>query len=193
MVSGLRQKCVKTLLMYYYGILYYTFVKSRPNTGVSIMASYHHGLTTMSFSARVIALRKQKSMTQQGLAEASGIHVQQIKRYEAGHAQPTAEALKKLVLALHATADFLLFEEGEREPEDDLKLRFEAIAAMPAQEQDIAKAVLDAIIVKSQVTGTLERVARPAAKGKAVAVGKAAPVRAVKPASTARRLAHAGR
>ena len=173
--------------MYYYGILYYTFIKSPSNTGVSIMASPHHRLTTMSFSARVIALRKQKSMTQQGLAEASGIHVQQIKRYEAGHAQPTAEALKKLALALHATADFLLFEEGEREPEDDLKLRFEAIAAMPAQEQDIAKAVLDAIIVKSQVTGALERVARPAAKG------KAAPARAVKPVATARRLAHAGR
>ncbi len=151
------------------------------------MAFLHHWLTTMSFSARVIALRKQKGLTQQSLAAASGIHVQQIKRYEAGHAQPTAEALKRLTLALHVTADFLLFEEGEREPDDDLKLRFEAIAAMPAQDQDIAKAVLDAIIVKNQVAGALERVARPAAKG------KAAPVRTVKPASATRRLAHAGR
>ena len=95
--------------------------------------------------------------------------------------------MKRLTLALHVTADFLLFEEGEREPGDDLKLRFEAIAAMPAQEQDIAKAVLDAMIVKNQVAGALERVAKPAAQA------KAAPVRAVKPVSTARRLAHAGR
>jgi len=123
----------------------------------------------MSFSARVIALRKQRGLTQQGLSDVSGIHVQQIKRYEAGNAQPTAEALKRLALALHVTSDALLFEEGEREPDDDLKLRFEAIAAMLPEEQEVAKAVLDAIIVKSQVTGALERVGKPAAKAKKTA------------------------
>ncbi len=130
------------------------------------MAYLYHWLATMSFSARVISLRKQKGLTQQGLADTSGIHVQQIKRYEAGHAQPTAEALKKLALALHVTSDALLFEAGEREPDDDLKLRFEAVAAMLPEEQAVAKAVLDAIIVKSQVASTLERVGKPAAKGK---------------------------
>jgi transcriptional regulator with XRE-family HTH domain len=128
------------------------------------MGYLHHWFLTMSFSARVITLRKRKGLTQQSLADVSGIHVQQIKRYEAGHAQPTAEALKKLALALHVTTDTLLFEEGEREPDDDLKLRFEAIAAMLPEEQEIAKAVLDAIIVKSQVTGALERVGKTAAK-----------------------------
>ena len=102
--------------------------------------------------------QQQKGLTQQGLADASGIHGQQIKHYEAGSAQPTAEALKKLALALHASTDFLLFEEGEREPDDDMKLRFEAIAAMRPEEQEVAKAVLDAIIVKSQVAGALARV-----------------------------------
>ena len=130
------------------------------------MAYLHHWFVTMSFSARVIVLRKQRGLTQQSLADASGIHVQQIKRYEAGHAQPTAEALKKLALALHVTSDALLFEEGEREPDDDLKLRFEAIAAMLPEEQEVAKAVLDAIIVKSQVTGALARVNAPAVKEK---------------------------
>jgi len=120
----------------------------------------NHWLLTMSFSARVIFLRKQRGMTQQSLADTSGVHVQQIKRYEAGSAQPTAEALKKLALALHVTSDALLFDAGEREPDDDLKLRFEAIAAMLPEEQEIAKAVLDAIIVKSQVSGALERVGK---------------------------------
>lgn len=118
----------------------------------------------MSFSARIIALRKQRGLTQQSLADTSGIHVQQIKRYEAGHAQPTADALKRLALALHVTSDTLLFEEGEREPDDDLKLRFEAISAMLPGEQEVAKAVLDAIIVKSQVTGALERVNQSTSK-----------------------------
>lgn len=128
------------------------------------MAYLFHWIASMSFSARIIALRKQRGLTQQSLADTSGIHVQQIKRYEAGHAQPTADALKRLALALHVTSDTLLFEEGEREPDDDLKLRFEAISAMLPGEQEVAKAVLDAIIVKSQVTGALERVNQSTSK-----------------------------
>jgi hypothetical protein len=34
------------------------------------MAYLHHWLVTMSFSARVIAMRKQKGLTQQSLADA---------------------------------------------------------------------------------------------------------------------------
>ncbi|MBS9430943.1 helix-turn-helix domain-containing protein [Photorhabdus akhurstii] len=121
----------------------------------------------MSFSQRVIELRKKRNLTQQGLSDATGIHVQQIKRYEAGSSQPTADALKRLAVVLQVTSDFLLFEPGEREPEDDgLKLRFEAVAALPVEEQEIAKAVLDAMIVKSQVSQTIARVAKPAAKEK---------------------------
>ena len=133
------------------------------------MAYLYHWCVNMSCSARVFTLRKKKGLTQQSLADAADIHVQQIKRYEAGHAQPTADALKKLALALHVTTDTLSFEEGEREPDDDLKLRFEAICAMLPKEQEVAKAVLDAIIVKSQATGALERVGKPAAKEKKVA------------------------
>lgn len=114
------------------------------------MAYLQHWLITMSFSARVIAMRKQRALTQQGLADASGIHVQQIKRYEAGNAQPTAEALKKLALALHVTSDFLLFEEGERGPSDDLALQFEAVSHMPDEEKRIIKALLDGMIIKYQ-------------------------------------------
>ncbi|WP_415378145.1 MULTISPECIES: helix-turn-helix domain-containing protein [Enterobacterales] len=121
------------------------------------MVTIHDWLITMSFSLRVTELRKKRGLTQQGLSDATGIHVQQIKRYEAGSSQPTAEALKKLAVVLHVTSDFLLFEPGEREPEDDLKLRFEAVAAMPFEEQEVAKAVLDAIIVKSQVSQTMAR------------------------------------
>lgn len=114
------------------------------------MAYLHHWYVTMSFSARVIAMRKQKGLTQQSLADASGIHVQQIKRYESGNAQPTAEALKKLALALHVTSDFLLFEEGERGPSDDLALQFEAVSHMPDEEKRIIKALLDGMIIKYQ-------------------------------------------
>jgi len=130
------------------------------------MDNIHCWLTTMSFSQRVVVLRKQRGLTQQGLSDATGIHVQQIKRYEAGSSLPTADALKKLAIVLHVTSDFLLFEPGEREPEDDMKLRFEALAAMSVEDQEVAKAVLDAMIVKSQVTQTVARVSKATAKGK---------------------------
>ncbi|EGR1860446.1 XRE family transcriptional regulator, partial [Vibrio cholerae] len=55
-----------------------------------------------------------------------GIHVNSLKKYEAGQAQPSLDALKKIALALHISADFLLFEEHERKPSDDLTLQFEA-------------------------------------------------------------------
>lgn len=112
------------------------------------MACLHHWLATMSFSARVIAMRKQKGWTQQNLADASSIHVQQIKRYEAGSAQPTAEALKKLALALHVTSDFLLFEEGERGPDDDMALLFEAISDFSEAEKETVRTVLSGMVLQ---------------------------------------------
>jgi transcriptional regulator with XRE-family HTH domain len=50
----------------------------------------------MHFPARLIQLRKELGLTQQGLAELAKIHVNQIRRYEAGTAQPTLEALIRL-------------------------------------------------------------------------------------------------
>ncbi|BES85060.1 hypothetical protein PEC302107_40820 [Pectobacterium araliae] len=130
------------------------------------MDNIHYWFTAMNFSQRIVALRKQRGLTQQGLSDATGIHVQQIKRYEAGSSLPTADALKKLAIVLHVTADFLLFEPGEREPEDDMKLRFEAVAAMSEEDREVAKAVLDAMIVKSQVTQAVDRVSKNTAKRK---------------------------
>lgn len=130
------------------------------------MDNIHYWYSTMSFSQRVVSLRRQCGLTQQGLSDATGIHVQQIKRYEAGSSLPAADALKKLAIVLHVTSDFLLFEPGEREPEDDMKLRFEAVAAMPEADREVTRAVLDAMIVKSQVTQAVARVSKTAAEEK---------------------------
>ncbi|WP_338137478.1 helix-turn-helix transcriptional regulator [Erwinia billingiae] len=55
-------------------------------------------------------LSKQGGLTQQTLSDATGIHVQQIKRYEAGSSLTTDDALKKLAIVPRVTSDFLLFE-----------------------------------------------------------------------------------
>lgn len=102
----------------------------------------------MHFPQRLMQLRKQQALTQQALADAVGLHVNQIKKYEAGAAQPTLKALVNLAKALHVSLDTLVFEENERGPDDDLRLQFEAVSQMPDEEKKIVKALLDGMIVK---------------------------------------------
>lgn len=45
---------------------------------------------------------------------------------------------------------FLLFEEQERRPADELALQFEAISQLPPEEQTLVKEVLDSLFIKYQ-------------------------------------------
>jgi transcriptional regulator with XRE-family HTH domain len=51
-----------------------------------------------------------------------GLHISQIRRYEAGDSEPTLDVIRKLAIALSVSADVLVFEEGERGPDEDLRL-----------------------------------------------------------------------
>jgi len=102
----------------------------------------------MSIAARLVALRKQKGLTQQALADAIGLHITQIKRYEAGTSQPSIEALKKIAQTLRVTTDSLVFEEDERDVDADLTLQFQAIASMPKKQQSVIKQLLEGMIIK---------------------------------------------
>ncbi|MCG3188103.1 MAG: hypothetical protein IOMNBAOH_02827 [Rhodocyclaceae bacterium] len=109
-----------------------------------------HWLITMQLATRLVQLRKQKGLSQQALADAVGLHVTQIKRYESGATQPSLEALKKIAVTLGVTADFLLFDEAERGPDDELRLQFEAVSQLPPEEQAVVKEVLESLIIKYQ-------------------------------------------
>jgi transcriptional regulator with XRE-family HTH domain len=104
----------------------------------------------MNFPARLALLRKQQGHSQQRFADLVGLHVNQIKRYEAGTAQPTLDALVSLARALHVSLDALVFEEGERGPSQEMRLQFEAVSQLPDEDQKVVKAVLDGMIVKHQ-------------------------------------------
>ena len=105
-------------------------------------------LLPMSFPARLTSLRKQQGLSQQRLAELVDLHVNQVRRYEAGTAQPTLEALVSLARALHVTLDGLVFDENERGPSDDLRLQFEAVSQFSPEEKAVARAVLESLILK---------------------------------------------
>jgi len=105
---------------------------------------------SMHFPARLIQLRKAANLTQQSLAEVAELHVNQIRRYEAGTAQPTLDALIRLAKSLHVSLDNLVFEEGERGPDEDLRLRFEALSQLDKHERLVVKELLDGMLLKHQ-------------------------------------------
>ncbi len=49
---------------------------------------------------------------------------------------------------MYVSTDFLLFEEHERGPSDDMTLQFEAISQFTEEEKEITKALLESLILK---------------------------------------------
>lgn len=107
-------------------------------------------LLDMGFPERLVLLRKRKGLTQQALAELVGLQLLQIHRYESGSSQPTLEVIKKLAIILSVTADELVFDKNERDPDEDFKLQFEAISKFDSEEKKIIKALLDGMIIKHE-------------------------------------------
>jgi transcriptional regulator with XRE-family HTH domain len=112
------------------------------------VATFITRLISMSIAQRLVTLRKQKGLTQQALADALGLHITQVKRYEAGTSQPSLEALKKLAQTFRVTTDSLIFEPQELEPDEDLRLQFKAVSGMPPEEQRVVKQLLEGMIIK---------------------------------------------
>jgi transcriptional regulator with XRE-family HTH domain len=114
-------------------------------------------LLPMNFPNRLAQIRKSQGLTQQGLADAAGLHINQVRRYEAGSAQPTLEGLIKLAKTLHISLDKLVFDEHDRGPDDKMKLLFEAVQRLNDDEQAIIRELLEGMIVKYEArrwTGT---------------------------------------
>jgi transcriptional regulator with XRE-family HTH domain len=102
----------------------------------------------MAFSEQLLQHRRAKGFSQQALSDRTGIHVSQIKRYEAGSAQPSIEGLKKIAMALTCATDVLVFEPNERPIADDLQRQFEAISQLPDEDRHIARTLLEGLILK---------------------------------------------
>jgi len=105
---------------------------------------------SMNLATRLVQLRKEQGLTQQEMADRIGLHVNQVRRYEAGSAQPSLEALKKIAVALSVTIDSLAFGPQERGPDEELRLQFEAVSHLPTEEKRIIRALLEGMLVKHQ-------------------------------------------
>ena len=113
---------------------------------------------TMDFPKRLAALRKERGLTQQALADQVGVHLSQRKRYEGGTSQPTLEVLRSLAVALSVSADVLLFDAGERGPDEDFRLRFEALSRLDPDERNVVKELIDGMLLKHEARRLAVRV-----------------------------------
>jgi transcriptional regulator with XRE-family HTH domain len=104
----------------------------------------------MDFPERLAVLRKEKNLTQKDLAELTNVHVAQIRRYESGTSQPTLDVIRKIAIALHVSADTLIFDQKERGPGDDLRLHFEAVSKLSEEEKETIKELLEGMLLKHE-------------------------------------------
>ncbi|OZS65988.1 hypothetical protein CHI96_12125 [Proteus mirabilis] len=74
----------------------------------------------------------------------------EVQTFISGEAQASLDILKRIAVTFNVSADWLIFEEGEREPQDELKLKFEAVKQMDEDELKSVTSILDALILKHQ-------------------------------------------
>lgn len=116
------------------------------------LAALTNRLANMDFAHRLAAARKQKGLTQQALADRIGIHVSQLRRYEAGTNQPTLDVLRNIAVALSNSIDALVFGDDERGPRTDaLRLRMEALDHLDPDEQTAVLAMIEGALLRHQV------------------------------------------
>lgn len=120
-----------------------------------MIQALHEMLIEMPFPEHLAHIRKERGLTQEALGDLIGLTKLQVYRYEKGTSQPTLDVLKKIALALHVSLDELVFDDGERGPSDDLRLRFEQIQQMSDEDQKVIKSMLDGMILKHQTKMTM--------------------------------------
>jgi transcriptional regulator with XRE-family HTH domain len=103
------------------------------------------------FPERIRNLRLQKGLSQSELGKLVDIHYNQIGRYELGTAEPTAENINKLAMALGVSADFLYRGEEEgalhtRLEDRELIEMIQQIKSLSEEDQFVVKKLLKAFL-----------------------------------------------
>lgn len=58
--------------------------------------------------------------------------------------------MRKIARAFAVSTDWLLFEEGERGPDEEFRLRFEALARLAPDERNVIKELIDGMLLKHE-------------------------------------------
>lgn len=103
------------------------------------------GLNNAAFGQRLRRARALKDLSQQQVADLTGIHANQLGRYEKGLSQPRTEILHKLAEVLEVSADYLMDGETSNaaranfEDQELLRLFQKAAALSPEGKETLKK------------------------------------------------------
>lgn len=108
-----------------------------------------------SVGDRIRQLRQERSWTQTDLAQKLNVHQKQVSAYERGVHAPSTDVLIKMAEVFNVTLDYLAFEsQGRSAPiniqDRELLRRFEAVDGLGEPERDLAKQILDLLILKNR-------------------------------------------
>ena len=99
-------------------------------------------------------------------AERAGVHISQLGRYESGMNEPGLGVIAQLATALSTTADYLVFGDDPRLPDDErLRLAFEATTFLDDDERQTVLALLEAFLSRHDHRDGTEGPRRPRPKG----------------------------
>ena len=123
--------------------------------------------SSTGFGERLQQLRVQKGMSQDELARRSGIHKNQIGRYERGDSQPTAKKIKLICDVLGVSKDYLFdgIVEGAARvniEDSDLLGLFQEIATLPEKPKEAARLFLRAFVNQYKLVNMSEDFREPA-------------------------------
>ena len=110
----------------------------------------------MNISEKIKKLRQEKGWSQTQLAQKLNTQSQNISRYERGVFTPSTEALAKFAEVFGVSVDYLLSDESEdagayKIKDKQLQRYFEEIDNLSEEDKNLAKGILEAILVKSKV------------------------------------------
>lgn len=111
----------------------------------------HEGIPA-DFPEKLREARLRRGLTQGQLSKKVGADVQRISKYERGVLVPTTKLLVRLADALDVNLDYLL-RGGEDRPGGEIRdpeplERFTQIDALPEEDRDVLKTLLEAFIKK---------------------------------------------
>lgn len=117
--------------------------------------------TQEGFAGRLFDLRRKKRLSQDEFAALTGIHKNQIGRYERGEAQPTAGRIEKICDVLGVSKDYLF--DGKQEGAARIDLNdadfvqlFQEVAALPEKPREMVRMFLAAMVNQYKLIGISE-------------------------------------
>lgn len=115
----------------------------------------------MTLGERIQQLRKEKRLTQAGLASNIGVSVAQLTRYETQGVLPNADGLKRMAMVFGITIDFLVNGTAQQKANDailDAKLiaLFKQVELLNPDDKIVVSKLIEAFTMKKQLEQMLK-------------------------------------